>query len=175
MGSKIRRVPADWVHPKQPCPHSPWVGGCEQARRTDGTCFIPLMDRTFEEATAEYERERADWDAGKRPDYCDPNYKGSFEDWDGPPPTPGGYRPAYTSEPTHYQMYETVSEGTPLTPVFATPEELIDHLVEHGTFWDARPWSRENAEAFVGAGWMPSMVLDGSGRKLEPKDYLKKS
>lgn len=31
-------------------------------------------------------------------------------------------------ERTHYMMYETISEGTPISPAFATPEELARWL-----------------------------------------------
>jgi hypothetical protein len=75
-----------------------------------------------------------------------------------------------------WQVYETVSEGTPVTPPFATKEELIEYLVEHGDFWDQRnrhdyrcyvdpgcypPWSRKAATTFVMEdGWCPSMTHD---------------
>ena len=34
---------------------------------------------------------------------------------------------------THFQLYETTSEGTPLSPVFETLEELIDYATENCT------------------------------------------
>jgi hypothetical protein len=72
------------------------------------------------------------------------------EEW--PPPEERGY-----------VIYQTVGEGSPITPCFATPEELIDWLVEKGTAWDD-PMSREAAERFVrGSGWLPSMVRFGDG------------
>jgi len=65
---------------------------------------------------------------------------------------------------TWFQAYETVSEGTPVTPPFATQEELIDYLATRGDFWDQHrgegPWPRENARKFVlGSGWAPSMIV----------------
>ena len=51
-----------------------------------------------------------------------------------------------------YCLYETVSEGTPCSPVFATPEELIDYLVNVGNFWGER-YERRNAEALVSTGY----------------------
>lgn len=36
------------------------------------------------------------------------------------------------SERTHYQMYEDVTEGTPISPVMEIPEELAKWLVENG-------------------------------------------
>lgn len=50
-----------------------------------------------------------------------------------------------------YCLYEEVSEGTPVTPVFATEEELVDYLVENGNFWGQK-YTRENSEALVGNG-----------------------
>lgn len=31
-------------------------------------------------------------------------------------------------EATHYMMYETISEGTPISPIFSTQEELAEFL-----------------------------------------------
>jgi len=60
-----------------------------------------------------------------------------------------------------YQVYETVSEGTPVTPPFETKAELVDYLVENGTFWNSEGYAREAAEKFVDAGWVPSMIMTG--------------
>jgi len=70
----------------------------------------------------------------------------AYEAWEETPPPEG----------EGWQVWETVSEGSPVTPVFATPEELIEHLVEDGI-------SRKAAEKFVlEAGWVPSaMSCDG--------------
>lgn len=61
-----------------------------------------------------------------------------------------------------WQLWEMVSEGSPITPVFATADELIDHLVNVGA-WDKK-WSRAAAEDFVrGSGWAPTgMVVNGT-------------
>lgn len=71
-----------------------------------------------------------------------------------------------------WQVWETVSEGSPVTPVFATAEELMAYLVEGGDAWDRKHgepgWKQENAEAFVRAGWAPSLVL-AEGRLIEPR------
>ncbi len=69
-----------------------------------------------------------------------------------------------------FQVYETVSEGTPVTPPFATLEELSRYLYTHGCKWDDKPWTRENAEAFCHEGAsVPSMVTCG-GKILMSKD-----
>jgi hypothetical protein len=83
--------------------------------------------------------------------------------WEHPKDASGTYTPLdcppWTAEDaTHFQLYETVTEGTPLSPVFATTAELVEHLVTHGDGWD-RPVSRAAAEAFVRTGWVPSMVF----------------
>ena len=59
-------------------------------------------------------------------------------------------------------LYETVSEGSPVTPVFATAEELIEHLATEGIDWDHKPYRREAAEALVRSGHsMGSFVVAG--------------
>lgn len=63
-----------------------------------------------------------------------------------------------------WQLWETVSEGSPITPVYPTAEALIEHMTRpsrDGHAWDCG-YSRETAEAFVrGAGWAPSAIVTG--------------
>lgn len=72
--------------------------------------------------------------------------------------------PTEIPEGSWWQVWETVSEGSPVTPAFATAQELIDYLVEYGDAWDQKRgdggWNRTSAENFVGSGWSPSMVLE---------------
>lgn len=56
-------------------------------------------------------------------------------------------------EATAYQVYETVSEGTPVSPVFATREDLKAWLISNQGMSDA------GAEHFIGMGWVPSAVF----------------
>lgn len=98
--------------------------------------------------------------------YADPGMN-PLAEWlrgEGTPPDPTYYRPWRDEEATWFQVWETVSEGTPVTPPFATREELVDYLVKND-FWDQRRgnggYSRKQAEAFVSAGWAPSMVMRG--------------
>jgi len=64
-----------------------------------------------------------------------------------------------------WQVWQTVGEGAPVSPAFATAEELVDYLVEGGDLWDrkrGRPgYVRETAEAFVRSGWVPSVASSG--------------
>ena len=52
-----------------------------------------------------------------------------------------------------WQLWQTVSEGGPISPVFSTPEELVTWLVEeypHTKY--GHPMNRAQAEAFVDVG-----------------------
>lgn len=56
----------------------------------------------------------------------------TFEEWDGEKRLPEDYRPDWPKEEiTHFQMYEDVTEGTPVSPVFATREELARWLANN--------------------------------------------
>ncbi len=169
MGREIRMVPPNWEHPRQRCEHSPWAGGCDDAKAHGGQCFKPLYDRTFEVEAKDWKEEFAAWERGERPDYCGEESKNDeFWEYHGSPPDREDYRPSWPEgTATWFQVYETVSEGTPVTPPFATREELVEYLVSHGDYWSQ--WrgeggcSRKAAEAFVKEdGWVPSlMVSDG--------------
>jgi len=79
----------------------------------------------------------------------DPAIKDAYENWEATNPPSG----------EGWQIWETVSEGSPISPVFSTAEGLIEHLVTIGDGW-GHPVSRKAAEAFVnGPGWVPSMVM----------------
>lgn len=94
-----------------------------------------------------------------------PHCKGEGTIWD----SPGDERAAEdwkSSEPPagdSYQIWETVSEGSPISPVFATPEELARYMA--GTKWGAdKGTSYETWLQFInGPGWAPSMISDGNG------------
>lgn len=66
-----------------------------------------------------------------------------------------------------WQLWETVSEGSPISPVFATAEELAQWLTtaEGGkvTGPSGVPMTIEQARGFVGEGWAPSFVGDADG------------
>lgn len=60
-----------------------------------------------------------------------------------------------------YQIWETVSEGSPISPVFATPEELAEHM-SHTTWGADTGSSYETWMKFIqGPGWAPSMIVQG--------------
>lgn len=67
-----------------------------------------------------------------------------------------------------WQLWETVSEGSPISPVFDSAEGLIQWLTTDYTWGiGKRPMTREQAEAFVGAGSsIGSFVMAGDGRLI---------
>lgn len=140
MGREIRRVSKGWEHPRDEHGH-----------------YKPLYDDDYEAQAQEWLKNCAEWEAGTHPDLVeDPELKqriAHFWEWDGSPPDPEYYRPAWKPEEmTHYQMYENVSEGTPVSPVFETLEELKQWLIREG-------YSEKAASAFCESGYAPSLVF----------------
>lgn len=63
-----------------------------------------------------------------------------------------------------YQLWETVSEGSPISPVFKTPDELANWLTsgEYHNRCDAGTTKAQWLSFINGPGWAPSMISDGS-------------
>ncbi|HEU4649484.1 MAG TPA: hypothetical protein VFS33_10525 [Gemmatimonadales bacterium] len=111
-----------------------------------------MYDRSYAEARREWLAGLAAWQEGSHEDY---ESGMDYWEWEGSPPNREYYRPDWTPEQTTaYQVYETVSEGTPKSPVFLTLDALVDWLVEQGH-------TRHAAERFAKSGWAPSMVVMG--------------
>lgn len=153
MGREVRMVPPNWVHP------------------TDDRGQLQAMhDNNFADEFADFlekfDRIRSgDLDEIERKCYAKPGMI-PLAEWlrdEGTPPDPAYYRPWRDEDATWVQVWETVSEGSPVTPPFATKAELIDYLVAGGDDWDRKRghggYSREQATAFVEAGYVPSMVI----------------
>ena len=138
MGREIRRVPEGWEHP-----------------RNDDGRYMPLFDEPLADAMGDWLDNWEAWQRGEAEYQGTQRDYASFVGWHGQSPDPDYYRPAWDAEPTCYQVYETVSEGTPVSPVFATTGELIDWLVDEGH-------TRESAERFVEVGSAPSFVVVGN-------------
>ncbi len=135
MGREVRMVPADWQHPKN-----------------DGK-YVPLFDGAdgaFASADAEWNESHSKWQQGLIKSYgkdekwqpIDAEYRSMrYTDYGGSRPSPDDYMPDWpTEQRTHYMMYEDTSEGTPISPAFATPEELARWLTDN------------NASAFASQG-----------------------
>lgn len=154
MGREIRRVPPNWLHPTQECKHSPWAGGCDRAKANNGQCYIPLYDNDYQSAAREWIEAFDLWRAGTHPDQAE--YCQYYWEYAGVPDESSYRARAWTpEEATAYQMYETVSEGTPVSPVFETLDALIAWLVSQGH-------SEHAARKFAETGWAPSMVMHRS-------------
>jgi hypothetical protein len=130
MGREIRSVPLDWEHPKDEKGH-----------------YRPLNDQTWLQSLCS----RLRYDL---PYYLKPSHwKEIAELW----PDPQYCRPYW---PKHkaiaFQMYETVSEGTPVSPVFETLDGLKLWLVEQGH-------SEHAAAEFCKYKWAPSMTFSPTG------------
>ena len=138
MGRELRRVPPDWAHP------SHWAGH-----------YQPLHDREYEEAAIEYLSAFMAWENGHNPKRATSETR-YYWDWAGPPPKRDYYRPKWTVEPPAYQVYENVTEGTPVSPVFQTVPALRAWLLEQGH-------SELAADGFIAERWAPSMVVSSSG------------
>lgn len=119
MGREVRRVPADWEHPRD-----------ERGR------YIPLLEGPWEAAVARWDAREAAFNAGldEVGEPLSESAKGcSFAEWDGERPRREDYMPTWTdAERTHYQMYEDTSEGTPISPVMPSPEALARWCAENG-------------------------------------------
>lgn len=178
MGREIRKVPPNWSHPT--CMRFGW--GLRLGWSTK-LSYVPLYDQMHADALAEWEADKAKWEAGERPSYC--SVETTFAEYHGEQPDPKHYRPYTDDEATWFQMWETVSEGTPVSPPFSTLDELAGYLAEWGDFWDQSRavekmpdreiehlllttdhkhefkagWGKEAADAFCKSGWAPSMVV----------------
>ena len=97
MGREVRRVPADWQHPKD-----------AKGNFIPMHEYFPFDEEEIKEGLAE------GWLTNTPPNYG----------WD--------VMPAWSdSERTHIMMYEDTSEGTPISPAFATCEELARWLADN--------------------------------------------
>lgn len=123
MGRGVRRVHKDWQHPKN-----------ENGRH------IPLWNgENFTQQVEKWDKEEKLWNEG----YCygrdgklEPlnEYQKSmtYARWEGDRPVPEKHMPEWSKEEmTHLMMYEDTSEGTPISPAFATAEELVKWLVNN--------------------------------------------
>jgi len=79
------------------------------------------------------------------------------------PPDRESYRghPWHEGEATAYQVYETVSEGTPVSPVFSDEASMCTWLHEQG-------YSPVAVESFVREKYAPSLMFynDGHGHAV---------
>lgn len=160
MGREVRRVPANWQHPKQQTPDYRTGRMVER--------YKPLYPgERYQPAVDEWDEECAKWKAGWRPEYCtDAESRAmTYEQYAGQRPHKDDYMPDWPAEQrTHLMMYEDTSEGTPISPAFETPEELARWLVDNkASAFGSDTGSYEGWLRVARGGWAPSMVVSAAG------------
>jgi hypothetical protein len=153
MGREVRKVPAEWQHPKH------WVTGMRGPEERYTTLYA---GESYQARVDEWDDECAKWKNGTHPDLNYPSAKSMvYEEWAGNRPHRGDYMPNWPeSERTHYMMYEDTSEGTPISPAFATPEELARWLADtNASAFGSEGASYESWLRVARGGWAPSMVI----------------
>lgn len=144
MSREIRRVPPGWEHPvNEVCRHRP---RCK-------VCYRPLYDADHQTRAEEWEREYAAYLAlspeERKTKYP---YEGYYWEWEMPPDRDHYREQRWTPEEAMcYQVYEDVSEGTPISPVFETAADMRAWLIAQGH-------SEYATDEFIRYGWAPSMV-----------------
>jgi hypothetical protein len=156
MGREVRMIPAGWEHPKE-------------RNQYHGMFYKPLLP-DFAARHAEWVEDKAKWAEGFVRDYANGGWKPkdnkySFEELIGAEPNPAHYMPDF--EPgtaTMFVMYEDTSEGTPISPAFATPEELARWLADNGaSSFGSNTASYEAWLSTIKRGSAPSAIFSSAG------------
>lgn len=129
MGREVKHVPLDFDWPlKKVWPGfcNPWYVDCHNC---NGTGYIESESAT--------ECTRCNGFG------LDPFWEAIADEWQQIDPPEG----------EGYQLWETVTEGSPISPVFASEEEFVEYLMLHENC------TKEAAQAFIKSGWAPSFVM----------------
>lgn len=134
MNRILRRVPKNWEHPK----------------KDDGR-YQPMRDIYYGDILSEWLKNNEEWEKGTHPDLIEnPELKKEYPFYGmyyGNLPDPEYYQIKKYSEEelTHIQLYETTSEGTPLTPIFKANEleKLCEYAAENCTIFANFKLSKE--------------------------------
>jgi hypothetical protein len=155
MGREVRKVPANWEHPKD----------------SNGK-FIPLMD-DFHRCEYEWYRGYFYWANGMIWDYGKKTFiprrettaNETYAEYCGERPKQEDYMPDWPEkERTHYQMYEDCTEGTPISPVMETPEKLAHWLADNNaSAFGNMTATYDQWLAMIKAKSAPSMILTNHG------------
>lgn len=138
MGREVRMVPAGWEHPKQ----------------ANGL-YLPLFKGS------DYAKDKERWDNYNPEEYYGWSRKRAVREGYIAKPRLEDYMPNWNpEEATHLMMYETVSEGTPISPAFATPEELAKWLAKNSaSAFGELTATYEQWLGMIRAGWAPSATI----------------
>lgn len=153
MSREVRMVPANWEHPKG----------------LDGA-YQPLYEENYQAAADDWMHNCLLWYAGQH--QYQKKYPSAAEckhwwEWSGPPPEEQYHMPVFAPEDrTHWQMYETCSEGTPISPPMETAELLAHWLADNKASAFAEDTATyEQWLAAIQAGWAPSAIIQGGELK----------
>jgi len=136
MGRELRRVPANWKHPQD----------------SYGK-YIPMYNESYAAALAEWLKNNDLWSKREHPEQ-DSDYK-YYAEYGGDAPCVSSYLPYDPKDAelcTHFQGYETTTEGTPITPVFSTIDECAEFAAEHATTFAEFKADKAKWMAIFGAG-----------------------
>lgn len=139
MPREIRRVPLGYEHPRDARGrHVPLFDGSDLYGHP-----LSAWQRVWDE-------ECSAWGRGEHPAQRrspDKTRGLAFDDWDGKRPDAADHTPELPlAERAGWCYYESTTEGTPLSPVFATAEELARWFIASGE-WGAGDY--ESALAYV--------------------------
>jgi hypothetical protein len=137
-------VPPNWEHPKK------------EFFNREG--YQPMVGRNYDITANEWLEECILWSKGIHPSQ-NPEYA-FYWDYAGAPPNRKYYAHYKKEDCTWYQLYENVSEGTPVSPPFATKEELADYLEKNGNFW-GESYTKESARRMCERGYVMSGMFIG--------------
>jgi hypothetical protein len=135
MGREIRMVPPDWQHPAN-----------EGYRNGKYKPLYYGAGGRYEAKAKAWLDGLAKWQAGERPDYAGDDAPAFFWDWDGNPPSADDHMLVGVPDEacTHFMLYESTSEGTPLSPAFVTLEAVAIYAAEYcSTFASFKATSEE--------------------------------
>jgi hypothetical protein len=152
MGIQLRKVAANWQHPKD-----------EKGN------YIPLLEYRFSKQLAEWQEGKEKWEQGFSENWfpkeneskwkpkTEEENKMTWEEWTSEMPVKEDYMPEWSEEEkTHIQLYENTTEGTPTTPVFKADEleKLCEYAAENcSTFADFKKtkeeWFKMLSDGFV--------------------------
>lgn len=140
MGREIRRVPPNWEHPKV------------------NAEYFPLHDQCYEAVAQDWDYQAGLWERYEHPDqskYDAAMDCATWEEWHGERPDPTYYRHRCwgEDEATSYQIYENVTEGTPLSPVLPDIEAVRAWLFAAG-------YSRAATEQLINSFYLPTFYGD---------------
>lgn len=140
MGREVRKVPANWEHPKYTEQDAPFDRAIGRHK--------PLNDGYGKTAKEFMEKANAEGLQAAMEYFGPVDQDEYMPDWP-------------EAERTHLMMYENTSEGTPISPAFATPEELARWLADNNA--SAFGSSTASYEEWLSAakrGWSPSAIME---------------